>query len=296
MNKQRIAILIAAGVGMLATFLPWVKAPFIGSINGTQGDLGGWFTFVLYLVPVIIYIVGKQSEPIKGVYLPITAVISSLCASWTGFVTIYKLNSKMDLINSDNAFAKALTESVSIEVGLYLVVLAGIMVTIVVFFMPDQKAPNRMEQKYSPQTPNDKIKIKINQLNLKAFCFLVLQGIVYLSKIMNAGKARQQSDTADTAGNVTDYLIINFTFLLLAIIPFIRAYFLRRKLNHDKENENVDISAVQPPPNVSPPNPNTNNPNPHSEKISKLKELKDLLDGGILNQHEYDNEKAKILS
>lgn len=54
------------------------------------------------------------------------------------------------------------------------------------------------------------------------------------------------------------------------------------------------ITAVQNPSGTSL-NTNTINTNPHSQKISQLKELKELLDAGILNQQEFDNEKAKIL-
>ena len=54
--------------------------------------------------------------------------------------------------------------------------------------------------------------------------------------------------------------------------------------------------AASPSKKTSPtPNPNTNHTNSQTEKISNLKELKGLLDAGILNQQEYDNEKEKIL-
>lgn len=52
MNKQRLAILILAGLGALATFMPWVKAPIVGTINGTKGD--GWITLALFAVPLVI--------------------------------------------------------------------------------------------------------------------------------------------------------------------------------------------------------------------------------------------------
>ena len=40
MHKQRIFMLIAAAVGALACFLPWVNVPIMGSMNGVAGIVG----------------------------------------------------------------------------------------------------------------------------------------------------------------------------------------------------------------------------------------------------------------
>ncbi len=37
-HLQRIAIVAAASLGLLATLLPWVSMPIIGRIYGTVGD------------------------------------------------------------------------------------------------------------------------------------------------------------------------------------------------------------------------------------------------------------------
>ena len=60
MNKQRLAILIVAGLGALATFMPWVKAPIVGTINGTKGD--GWITLVLFAVPLVISLLNDKTK------------------------------------------------------------------------------------------------------------------------------------------------------------------------------------------------------------------------------------------
>ena len=102
---------------------------------------------------------------------------------------------------------------------------------------------------------------------------------------------------SDAPSRTFDYYLLNNLFLIIAIILFIRAYFLSKKLNGENGNANPNISDVQNALAISPvTDPNTSHTNFQTEKISKLKDLKELLDTGILNQQEYDNEKAKILS
>jgi ABC-type phosphate transport system permease subunit len=135
MNKQRLAILIVAGLGALATFMPWVKAPIVGTINGTKGD--GWITLVLFAVPLVISLLNDKTKALKGGPL-YGAIIPSLVAGAIGVWKIIEFNSKMSDIG-DNPFAKALGATVSIEFGLYLVVLAGIALPIVAFLIKDKE-------------------------------------------------------------------------------------------------------------------------------------------------------------
>jgi hypothetical protein len=135
MNKQRLAILIVAGLGALATFMPWVKAPIVGTINGTKGD--GWITLVLFAVPLVISLLNDKTKALKDGQL-YGAIIPSLVAGAIGIWKIIDFNSKMSDIG-DNPFAKALGATVSIEFGLYLVVLAGIALPIVAFLIKDKE-------------------------------------------------------------------------------------------------------------------------------------------------------------
>ena len=61
MNKQRIGILIAAGLGMLATFMPWLKAPVVGTINGAEWKGDGWITFFLFAENTAMILSLRQS-------------------------------------------------------------------------------------------------------------------------------------------------------------------------------------------------------------------------------------------
>ena len=135
MNKQRLAILIVAGLGALATFMPWVKAPYVGTINGTKGD--GWITLVLFAVPLVMSLLNDKTKALKGGLL-YGAIIPSVVAGAIGVWKIIDFNSKMSDIGG-GAFAKALGATVSIEFGLYLVVLAGIALPIFAFLIKDKE-------------------------------------------------------------------------------------------------------------------------------------------------------------
>src|SRR5688572_4929719 len=59
MHKQRIGVLVAAALGMIATFLPWLHAPIVGTVAGTVGD--GWVSFALFAIALILAILGNRS-------------------------------------------------------------------------------------------------------------------------------------------------------------------------------------------------------------------------------------------
>jgi len=135
MNRQRLAILIIASLGALATFMPWVKAPIVGTINGTEGD--GWITLVLFAIPLIISLLNDRTKSLQGGLL-IGAIIPGLLAGVIAIWKIIEFNSKMSEIG-DNPFAQALSSTVSIGFGLYLLPLAGIALPIAAFLMKDKE-------------------------------------------------------------------------------------------------------------------------------------------------------------
>lgn len=133
MNKQRLGILITAALGALATFMPWVKMPLVGTVNGTQGD--GWITFALFLVPVVLTLLNDKSVPLKGAKL-YGSIACAIIASLIGILKVSELSSISD--SSGNEFAKALSDSISIGFGLYMVILAGIALPIVAYLIKDK--------------------------------------------------------------------------------------------------------------------------------------------------------------
>ncbi len=127
MHKQRIGILIAASIGAISTFLPWAHAPLIGSIPGSSGD--GWFTFILFGIAIGLLFLGKKDTLLNpGVLIGI--VVSGLLASAIGIWKIIDFNSKMATVDTSNVFSKAVSQSVGLGIGLYLVVIAGIAVLV----------------------------------------------------------------------------------------------------------------------------------------------------------------------
>lgn len=133
MNKQRLAILIASTLGALGTFMPWMSVPIIGSINGTKGD--GYITLIFFLIPLVISLLGNRRESINGIKLWSAMVGGGLSA----IIALYKIidfKSKMSDV-PDNPFAQAITSSVSIEYGLYVIAIAGIGVIVSSIFVKD---------------------------------------------------------------------------------------------------------------------------------------------------------------
>ncbi|MCZ2222306.1 MAG: hypothetical protein LC122_01555 [Chitinophagales bacterium] len=128
MHKQRIAILIVAGIGALGTFLPWVHAPIVGSVPGSSGS-DGWITFILFVITIGLCFVGNRTKTLKLGFL-VGAIVPSLLASIIAIIKIIDFNSKMSSADVDNPFAKAITQTVGIGIGLYLIVLAGIAVLV----------------------------------------------------------------------------------------------------------------------------------------------------------------------
>lgn len=123
MNKERMIISIVSALGMLATFMPWINAPIVGSINGSQGD--GWITFIIFAIPLLISLRGDTTKKIENRYfvefgVSVPCVLAGLFGIWK----IVNINSIMSNL-SGNPFANSLSMSVSIGFGLYVVVIAG---------------------------------------------------------------------------------------------------------------------------------------------------------------------------
>ena len=125
MNKQRLSILIIGILGGIGTFLPWVKIPMLGSVNGTEGD--GLITLFLFLVPVAISLIKDRSKNLKG-GLFYTAIISSVIA---GIIGIY------DLVNFKSGDLGLMR--LTMGPGLYVIAAAGLLLPIVAFIMKEKE-------------------------------------------------------------------------------------------------------------------------------------------------------------
>jgi hypothetical protein len=127
MHKQRIAIVSAAGAGMLGTFLPWVHLPIFGSITGSAGD--GWITFALYLPALLLALLGDRSAPRSDGALW-TAITFGLLASAFGLWKIVDFKLRFADVDQNNPFAEAMSRATSLGIGLLLVTAAGVVLTV----------------------------------------------------------------------------------------------------------------------------------------------------------------------
>lgn len=122
MNKQKLSIIIAAGLGILATFMPWISTR-VGSITGIDTEYG-WVILLLFMIPIIICLVNDHSKRINGGALYgviIPPFIAALFVIWK--ILEFKFNI------GDTPFSNAF----SIGYGFYLVPFAGISIPVIDF-------------------------------------------------------------------------------------------------------------------------------------------------------------------
>lgn len=144
LHKQRIALMCAAGAGMVATFLPWVKAPIVGSIAGTAGDVG-WITFVLFGISLGLTFSGNRVELLSS-WERTTAVISSAVAGLIGLYKIIDFYAMKSDAAGEGPLAEVLAMTVQVGIGLYLVVIAAIAFAIICFANQGEATSQRNPQ------------------------------------------------------------------------------------------------------------------------------------------------------
>lgn len=130
MHKQRLGIIAAGAVGMLATFLPWIQAPIIGSVLGSAH--AGWFTFGFFLVSSILGLLGDHDKSLGGKTFWGSVVLAG-CATCFGIWKIIDVNGLKG--PSDDPFAAAVANAIQVGIGLYLVVISGVAVVTLAFVL-----------------------------------------------------------------------------------------------------------------------------------------------------------------
>ena len=128
MHNQRLIVGVAAVFGMLATFLPWVHAPIVGSVSGTAGP-DGWLSLLLFIPALSQSLSGSKAEPFL-LRARLTASLPAFFAALLGIYKIIEFNSKFADVPRDNPFAQAMMASVQIGIGIYILVGAGITITL----------------------------------------------------------------------------------------------------------------------------------------------------------------------
>lgn len=143
MNKQRIAVLAIAVLGMSATFMPWAELPILGGMSGTNNNLG-WISFGLFALPALLSIIGDKSGNMK-LGLLIAAIISGLLAAFLGAFTILEFGSAMAESGEENPFDNFILPHMSPGYGLYVVVIAGVALPLFAVLLRDSRKTAKIE-------------------------------------------------------------------------------------------------------------------------------------------------------
>lgn len=112
-------------LGIITTFLPWVKIPPIATLNGTNSY--GWISLILFLV--VLFFVNKyrkQSYPkIVSYTIGLLGLIIAMIGTWSS-VQIRSIVSDLD----KSIFPASFINSVTIDIGVYLLIFCGAALTI----------------------------------------------------------------------------------------------------------------------------------------------------------------------
>jgi small-conductance mechanosensitive channel len=141
MHKQRLFMLIAAAIGMLACFLPWMNAPIVGSVAGTQGT-DGYICLGLFLGAGAVALVGDRAKQL-ATRLGVGSSLLAASAMAIGVWKIVNVQSIIGHMDTSTPLVAALANSVSVGVGLYLIVVTGTAVPLLFGFMQQPAAPTR---------------------------------------------------------------------------------------------------------------------------------------------------------
>ena len=112
MNKQRKFILIAAAVGVIAMFLPWVRVEFFGisqSANGMHGI--GFLVFLCFVGAGVVAFMGDQTKSLEKTFW----FIALGCGAIASLIMV---------IN----FLRALDAISYLSIGYYLAIIASLAV------------------------------------------------------------------------------------------------------------------------------------------------------------------------
>lgn len=116
MSKQRKAFFIAAGLGLISVFLPWVSVGSFGSVNGTRGD--GLIALIGIVIIGLITVLGNLNNPVEKKLLMANGILFGLMA----------LIALVDMVNLSNVSSKigAMSSMVSLGLGLPLLLISGL--------------------------------------------------------------------------------------------------------------------------------------------------------------------------
>ena len=134
LSTQRKVVAGGAAAGIVSTFLPWANAPIVGSISGTEGD--GWITLLLFVVPLVLALRGDKLSFLTKRDSYIAAAAAAI-AGLIGLFKILDVQKAKDSLSSEG-FGLFVSGSISVGFGLYLLVIAAVVVVAGALLMKDK--------------------------------------------------------------------------------------------------------------------------------------------------------------
>ena len=126
MSKQKIGMLVAAAIGMVATFLPWASVGPM-TISGSKGD--GWLTFGLFAIALIVTLLAGRKTGQLGTGALIGATVPALLAFVLGIVKYGQIG------DAGGGLA-------TVGIGIFVVIGAGVLFPILGFVLKGKPAEN----------------------------------------------------------------------------------------------------------------------------------------------------------
>jgi hypothetical protein len=135
-QTQRVVIIVAAIAGALATFLPWINVPIVGSVPGTAGD--GWITLGISAFAALLSL-GRGQISIAPRVLIVLAGMAM--AAIGGFDALGVVKAKAEMGEEAGQFGEVMAKAVTVGAGLYLVIAAGLALIAGALAGPSQPDP-----------------------------------------------------------------------------------------------------------------------------------------------------------
>lgn len=131
MHSQRLAIIMIAGIGMLTLLMPWVNGPLPGGMNTLKQD--AWIIPALFAIPILLCLARDRKMPLVGIkfFAAIVPVV---------FVALYAISKILNFRSIFDNFVQPslsglIDAPVSIGFGLYLLVVAALVLPVVAWKM-----------------------------------------------------------------------------------------------------------------------------------------------------------------
>ena len=120
LHGQRLFIVIVGAAGIISAFLPWVQAPFVGSVSGIDGS-DGWIVVGVFTLGLLVGLSGDRARALTG-----GARVGVFLAGLVGAgIALLKIANVYNI--KEGASRSGLSGAISIGAGLWVMAAAGAM-------------------------------------------------------------------------------------------------------------------------------------------------------------------------